>query len=237
MADVWQIVPEQLVLADTAVHVHRLPLTQEFSPFYNLLAPDERIRAARFVRAEDRRRYAVARGALRILIGRYEHIPPQQVQFVHNDFGKPLLFHKADLHFNVSHSQELALLAFARGCLIGVDIEFRRPLTDAQDIAQHHFSASEYDIFRQLPETQKQEAFFNCWTRKEAFIKAIGEGLTHPLNTFDVTFLPGDEARFLRMEGQNINDWQLHVLNPHSDFAAALAVARSHSLLTCYQWA
>ena len=236
MCDVWQPVPDRLLLTDTAVHIHRLSLTQDFAPFYNLLAPEERIRAARFIRAEDRRRYTVARGVLRLLIGRYENLRPERVQFVHNDFGKPLLFHQTDLQFNISHSQDLALLAFTRGCLIGVDVECKRPLPDADDIAKHHFSTSEYNIFHNLPESKKTEAFFNCWTRKEAFIKAIGEGLTHPLNTFDITFLPREEARFLRIEGEDITTWGLQAFHPHPGFAAAVAIARPQWQLTCYQF-
>ncbi|MCB8945532.1 MAG: 4'-phosphopantetheinyl transferase superfamily protein [Ardenticatenaceae bacterium] len=235
MCDDWLPVPTKWVLTGTAVHLHRLSLTQNFNTYYPYLSPDERLRVARFVRAEDRRRYTVARGMLRLLIGRYENLRPEQVQFVHNDFGKPLLFHQTDLQFNVSHSQELALLAFTRGCAIGVDVEFRRPLADADDIAQHHFSSYEYNIFHSLPPSQKHQAFFNCWTRKEAFIKAIGEGLSHPLHTFDVTFLPGDEARFLRIEGEDVTTWGLQAIHPHPDFAAALAVARPQWTLTCYQ--
>ena len=235
MCKIWQPLPDKLLLSGTAVHIHRLSLVQSFDNFYKYLSPEERIRAARFLRAEDRRRFTVARGMLRVLVGRYEKLRPEQVQFVHNDFGKPLLFHPTDLQFNVSHSQDLALLAFTRGCLIGVDVEFRRPLPDADDIAQHQFSAHEYRAFRQLPQFQKQEAFFNCWTRKEAFIKAIGEGLTHPLNTFDVTFLPGDEAHFLQIKGEDTNNWDLQSIEPHPDFAAAMAVKRHQGVMSCFE--
>lgn len=236
MCDDWLPVPDRLVLAPTAVHLHRLRLTQKFAPFYNLLAPDERIRAARFQLADDRRRYAVARGALRMLIGRYENIPPQQIQFAHNDFGKPLLLHETDLQFNVSHSQDLALLAFSRGRLIGVDVEFKRPLADAEDMAAHYFSPGEYDQFRQLGKAQQQAAFFSCWTRKEAFIKAIGEGLSHPLHTFAVTFVPGEVARFLWIAGQEIGAWKLRDVKPHPDCVAAIAVNAWTGELSCFEW-
>jgi 4'-phosphopantetheinyl transferase len=237
MSDVWLPPPENWVLANTAVHVHRLELCQNLTQFDKLLSSEEHSRAARFHFARDQRRYTVARGALRVLIGRYEQMPPEQVRFGQNDFGKPLLAHDTDLAFNISHSQDLALLAFTRGRLIGLDVEFRRPLTDAEDIAQHNFSASEYNIFHQLPPEQKTEAFFNCWTRKEAFIKAIGEGLSHPLGTFDVTFVPGDTARFLRIDGEDVVDWNLQTLHPHPDFAAAIAVPKWLESLTCYDWA
>ncbi len=236
MDDNWLSLPDDLILVDTAVHIHCLSLTQNFTSFYNLLSPEERIRAARFVQAVDRRRYAVARGVLRLLIDRYENIPPHQVQFAHNDFGKPLLLHETDLQFNVSHSQDLALLAFTRGRPIGVDVEYKRPLADADNIAKSHFSAIEYNIFRQLPESQKIEAFFNCWTRKEAFIKAIGEGLSYPLRTFAVSFRPGDEARFLWIEEGSHQKWELLALHLHPNFAGALAVAQPLESVTQYQW-
>src|SRR5690606_26602872 len=142
------------------------------------------------------------------------------IQFTYGSEGKPALEPPSDLHFNVSHSDEIALYAISFQQEVGVDIECMRPLDDIDQLAARTFSAHEYADWALLPETQKQAGFFNCWTRKEAFIKAVGQGLSYPLSAFDVSLKPGKPARFLRMDRESVQEWSLVDLCPASGFAA-----------------
>jgi len=129
-----------------------------------------------------------------------------------------------DLRFNVSHSEDLAVYAFALGREVGVDVEALRPMADSADIARSAFSAAEHRAFLALSPAERTEGFFNCWTRKEAFIKALGEGLSHPLDTFDVTLEPDQPARILRVgetEGERCG-WDLHTFSPRPGFVGAV---------------
>lgn len=229
---IWQMPPANLALTRDAVHVWLADLEPGalvVDDLARVLSPDEQERAARFYFDRDRRRYIVARGVLRRLIGRYLALPPTQIRFDYGKHGKPELaadMGVGNLEFNVSHSQTLALFAFTWGRVLGVDIEFARELDDAEGIARMNFSPREFAIFHQLPDTQKKDAFFNCWTRKEAFIKAIGEGLSHPLHQFDVTFVPGDLAKLIYVaeDAAEANRWRLLALHPHEEYKAALIV-------------
>lgn len=228
----WGAPPPELSLEDTAVHLWRVNLArpeETVAAFHHLLAPDERERAARFHFPRRRNRYIVSRSALRDLIGRYLERPPASIQFRYGEHGKPALaaaMDAPDFRFNVTHSQTLALIAFTRGRAIGVDVEFARRLDDALAIAERHFSPREFAQFRRLPPQQRVEAFFNCWTRKEAFIKAIGEGLSHPLDTFDVSFAPGETAVLRQVDGSPAKAarWRLESLAPAPGYIAALLV-------------
>jgi 4'-phosphopantetheinyl transferase len=194
------------------------------------LAADERERAARFRFERHRRQYEVGRGALRALLGGYLELPPGEVCFTYGERGKPSLGASppagSDLHFNLSNSHELALVGFARGVEIGVDVEHQKPMADLEQIAERFFSASERDALRQLPAHQKQEGFFNCWTRKEAYLKAVGQGLAARLDSFDVTLVPGEAPRMLTLEGDAARAarWFFQRFEPAPDYIGALAV-------------
>ena len=190
------------------------------------LSADERDRAGRFHFERDRRRFVVARGLLRLLLGRYLDVDPAALAFGYGPRGKPFLDGFEEPRFNLSHSGGLALLAFASGRDVGVDIEQERPLPGSEDIALHYFSAWEAAELRRLRADEREAAFFRCWTRKEAFIKATGDGLSQPLDAFDVTLAPGEPARLLRVLGEHeaARRFWLEDLRPAPDFAGALAV-------------
>ena len=197
--------------------------------FHQTLAEEERIRAARFKFEKDRVHYIVARGMLRRLLGAMLRIGPDQVRFRYSEYDKPSLseeFDSTGLRFNISHSGGRVLLAFALGRDLGVDIERIRPDFATEDIADRFFSACEVEALRSLPEEIRAEAFFSCWTRKEAFIKAIGEGLSCPLDKFDVTLLPDQPARLLatRVAGQPASKWSMRNLDVGKGFKAAIVV-------------
>ena len=198
------------------------------------LSAAERQRAARFALDRHRRRYIAARAQLRRLLGERLREAPEAIEFVYGRRGKPALaprFAASELRFNLSHCGDVALYAFAQAREIGVDIEEVRPLRDADDVAARFFSPRERLDYRGLPAAERAQGFFNCWTRKEAFIKALGGGLHIPLGCFDVSLVPGEPARILRV-GRKPGDrcgWQLIDLQPALGLTGA-AVVRAESV-------
>jgi 4'-phosphopantetheinyl transferase len=194
----------------------------------NLLSSDERARANRYHFERDRRCFVVGRALLRTILARYLESAPSKVQFTYGPHGKPSLAEgcgNTRLCFNVADSHELILLAFSRRLELGIDLEYMRDLPDAEQIAARFFSAEEHAVWQSLPADQKVAGFYNCWTRKEAFIKATGQGLSYPLRRFEVSLTPGEPARVMRIDGsvQQATGWALWMLNPGPDYAGALA--------------
>jgi 4'-phosphopantetheinyl transferase len=198
-----------------------------------LVSDAERIRASRFITDRERGRFIVARAWLRRLLSARLGMRPEAIEFQYGMHGKPALApHCADLdlRFNVSHAHDVAVYAFAREREIGVDVEFVRPMLDAEDIAAHFFSRRENEAYRGLHPSERLAGFFNCWTRKEAFVKALGNGLDYPLDRFDVSLAPGEPAQILRVEGASGSacGWTLHAFTPRFGVVGAIVVqARS----------
>jgi 4'-phosphopantetheinyl transferase len=224
------------------VHVWRaaldVPESQVRSLWY-ILTADECQRAERYVFAKDRTHFVVARGLLRVLLGRYLRQDPPQLRFIYGPHGKPALATDTGggaLRFNVSHSHGLALYAITRGREVGVDVERIRPEVAQEKIAERFFSPREVTLLRALPAPLQATAFFACWTRKEAYIKATGEGLTLSLGQFDVSLVPGEPAALLRTawDPQEAARWVLQDLAPALDYRAAVAVAGHDWRLTCW---
>jgi 4'-phosphopantetheinyl transferase len=236
--------PLDLELPADEIHVWRASLDQpvpRFQRLKQLLSPDESMRAEQFHFEQDRKRFIACHGILRTILGRYLNVDPNRLQFCNGKNGKPALAHEFDngsIHFNLSHSNEIVLYGFARDQQMGVDIERIRNISEMDQITKRFFSKTENEILRNLPDNQKKEAFFNCWTRKEAFIKAIGEGLSYPLNKFVVSLVPGEPARLLRIEGDSkaASRWFIQELNPAPGFAAAFAVEGRRRQLRFWQW-
>jgi 4'-phosphopantetheinyl transferase len=240
----WQLPPEKLKLTSHAVHVWRAALEQPEAVLQRLskgLSPDETARAGRFHFEQDRRHFIVGRGILRSLMAGYLGSSPAEIEFSYGPQNKPTLVAgpgRLNLRFNLAHSHGQALYAFTVGREIGVDLEQIRPLDDAEDIAKRFFSARDYETFMVVPAPQRLEAFFNCWTRKEAYIKALGQGLSHPLDTFDVSLTPGEPARLLAIQGdpQETSRWSLLALTPEPGYAAALMVEGQDWALRCWTY-
>jgi 4'-phosphopantetheinyl transferase len=197
-----------------------------------LLSEDERKRASRFVFDRDKRRFVVARAGLRKLLAHQLRLDPSSVELKYSSTGKPALGDQsaiADLRFNVSHSEDVAVFAFALGRDIGIDVEFVRAIPDADGIAARFFSLRENEAYFALDARDRPQGFFNCWTRKEAFIKAIGDGLSHPLDRFDVSLAPRDPARILSVDGVPGEDcgWMVHSFFPSPGFVAAVVTQTS----------
>jgi 4'-phosphopantetheinyl transferase len=196
---------------------------------HQTLSADELERAERFRFREHRIHFIAARGMLRQMLGRFLDIAPSKIRFQYSKFGKPSLsedFNSSSLKFNISHSDGKVILAFAIGREVGIDIERIRPDFASGDIAERFFSAWEVERLRSLPISARTEAFFNCWTRKEAYIKAIGEGLSCPLDRFDVTLLPGEPARLVATRGEGVaaDRWVMRDLDVGQGYKAALVM-------------
>jgi 4'-phosphopantetheinyl transferase len=202
------------------ITLHAVPL--DGAPDPALLAPDERERAARFVHDVHRRRFIVARAALRRILGAHLGVAPATLRFTEGAHGKPAL-DGTGLEFNLSHSHELALVAVTRDAPVGVDVEHLRPVADALGIARSHFAPSERAALAAAPADARDLVFLRGWTRKEAFIKAIGEGLSHPLDQFEVSLT--DEARFLGIGGDPAAAarWSLFSFEPAPGYLGAVA--------------
>ncbi len=167
-----------------------------------LLSDAERDRASRFAFDSDQRRFTVARAGLRTLLATRLGVTAEAVELTYGKNGKPALAKaQADsgLRFNLSHSGDVAAYAFSMGQEIGIDVEGIREIANADNIAARFFSARESEVYDTLAPIDKPLGFLNCWTRKEAFIKALGDGLSYPLDTFDVSLRPGEPAEILRV--------------------------------------
>ena len=240
----WLLPPADLTLSPHQVHIWRAALdlppevVQQIGTF---LADDERARARRFHFERDRRRFTVGRGVLRLILSRYLKIIPDEIQLSYGPQGKPYLSEPplpGSLLFNVSHSHELALIAFTDHREIGIDVEYLRPMPDLEAIATHFFARQETETLLNLPTNQQIEGFFNCWTRKEAYIKAIGQGLTMPLDQFDVSLAPGQPAAMLNnyQNPDEVSRWSLTAFVPASNYVAAVAVEGNDWQPAFFQW-
>ena len=222
---------EDVTLSSNQVHVWCICLdllSLRFEYLKRLLSGDEVYRAMRFCFERDRIRFVITRAMLRVILSWYLRRKPGELCFSYTKYGKPVLADASDdfaIDFNVSHSGGLALCAIARDREIGVDIESIRPFKNMEGIVMSMFSKQEKEVFSALPEYMKQEAFFNCWTRKEAYTKAVGRGLSYPLDKFSVSMMPGEPARLLEVEGEQNEEcrWALKEISPAPGYVAAVA--------------
>jgi 4'-phosphopantetheinyl transferase len=224
--------PADLTLEADDVHVWLGSMLQppaEIALFMELLGPEERERAARYLFEEDRKRFIIRHGMLRILLSRYLGMEASRLRLHHGEHGKPALTEtdEAALYFNLSHSDAIALFAFSRDYELGVDIERIREISEMKQIVARYFSAGEKLKFNSTPRHRKKEAFFNCWTRKEAFIKATGEGLSRPLDGFDTMAAPGSGDQ---------TTWKIYTLGLGQEYAGSLAANCNNLNLWCFRW-
>ena len=222
----------QLDLPEGEVHVWCAPLDgllARESSLFRTMSPDEKARARRFVFERDRERFSVCRGLLRRILGSYLGVAPSEVQFAYGAHGKPRLGPShagSGLRFNVSHSGQLALLAFTHHWEVGVDIELLRHLADVEELARESLSVLEQKALLTLPPELRSAAFLRAWTRKEAILKALGAGIGAPLDRFSVSLDAGTHIEILDMDPSmgSMDEWKLYSLDTAPEIAAALAV-------------
>jgi 4'-phosphopantetheinyl transferase len=244
IAPPWSLPPATLILDGNDVHVWRAALeepTQSIDRFFSTLSADERLRASRFHFQIDREYFIATHGILRSILGLYLNLAPESLSFSYSSHGKPALSFEPGaraIRFNISHSHGVALFAITRGREVGIDLEFLRRDLETEQIAKRFFSRHENSTLGALPAVVRKQAFFLCWTRKEAYIKARGEGLSLPLDQFDVSLLPGEPAALLstRPDPDEAHRWSLRELTPDADYAAAIAVQGCDWSLSCWRW-
>ena len=240
----WQESSLPPALTEDAIHTWCVSLRQpshKITQLAQLLSSDECDRASRFVFDRDREKYTVARGTLRLLLGQYLNSQPEQIQFSYGPQNKPYPAKESNqstLQFNLAHSQNMAVYAITRHQELGVDIEAIRPMDDKEQIARRFFSSTECDSLISLPKEQQLIGFFNCWTRKEAFLKATGDGLTRPLDSFNVSLTPGAPAKLQSIGGstKTAEDWSLFELKPAEGYIGAIAIPGKQWQVSCWCW-
>lgn len=233
----WERSASQPDLQREEVHVWRvrLPLREEgYEALWGLLMEEEREKVSRFRFEKDRRLAVVARGVLRQLLKYYTQNP---VDLSYNQYGKPYL-PSSPLQFNVAHSGEVVLLAFTLVGLVGVDVEYMRDQVEFVDLAKHFFAPREVEMLMALPPRLRAQGFYNCWSRKEAYIKACGLGLALPLDSFAVSLSPDEPAALLSSHEGETSDWSLFALETGHECAGALAVRHKEykCVLRCFDW-
>ena len=239
----WSRPPGNLVLATGEVQVWRAALDLEASRVRILretLTSDERSRADRFRFPDDCRSYVVARAVLRGILARYVEMDPARVPIRHGPLGKPELGDacgERPLNFNLSHSHHLAVYAVTMERQVGIDVEHIRPVSAYVKIVERFFSPLEASALRAMADDARQEAFFACWTRKEAYVKARGVGLSSSLRAFSVSLDPGHGSGLLETtDGQEPSRWSIHSLNVGQGYAAALAVDTAPCQIRRWEW-
>jgi 4'-phosphopantetheinyl transferase len=221
-----------LTLDTTEVHIWQASLDgRPADIFESFLSSDELARADRFHFPRDRQHFVVARGLLRNLLAAYLGVNCSELRFSYGAQGKPflLLDGQAQINFNVSHSNGRAAYAFSRGRELGIDLEYVKDDFDDELVAKRFFSPAEVLALRTVPADMRKQAFFNCWTRKEAYIKARGEGLSMPLDQFDVTLKPGEPVALLNnyREEREVSRWSMESLSAPDGYVGAV-VAEGH---------
>ena len=230
-------------LARREIHVWCASLATDETTLQRLestLADQERERARRFIFERDRDRYIAARGILRDLLGKYLHCAPRSIEFVYGPYGKPALASDAlrpAICFNLSHSHGLAAVAIGQEREVGIDVELIRAEFASEAIAKRYFSAREIDELSRLPAELRTEGFFLCWTRKEAYIKAKGDGLQIPLDSFDVSLSPGRPATLSSVDQPR---WGIESFVPtlvsERRFAAAVVAEGKDWIARYFEW-
>lgn len=236
----WDAAPVGLKPVDGEVHVFLAPLdipAERIDELASWLSDDEWQRARRFHLERDRRRFVAGRGTLREILTALVGINPRSLAFSYGESGKPQIIAPAaacSIHFNLAHSDSIAVYAVAKHEL-GVDVERIRAMDNAEQMAERFFSPREKLCLMALPAEQRAEAFFNCWTRKEAYLKAIGSGLNDRLNQIEVSLAPGEAADLLGVPNDS-QKWLLHSLVPAAEFVGALAIQSEDLRVNCWKW-
>jgi 4'-phosphopantetheinyl transferase len=240
----WEPATVNNELGEGEAHVWRASLDQPadmIAKFAPRLSKDEYQRAERFLRPSDRSRFIAGRGILRKIISAYLALAPDEVRLVYNEYGKPFISddqNRGALSFNLSHSNGMALYAVVRGRRVGIDVEYMREDCATLEIAERFFSKDEFEALRAVASDQRTKAFFNCWSRKESYIKAIGMGVSYPLDGFTVSLAPDAAPELLEVnaDATEATCWKMYELDVAEGYAAALIVENPPISLRRFQW-
>lgn len=224
----WKNPPETLELLDSKIDVWSVNInnyTNKLFDYWELLSSSEKEKADRFRFEKDKNCYVIARGLLRILLSRYLNIKSQKINFRYAEKGKPYLEHPSNIKFNLSHSKNCIVLAFTKNIELGIDVEYAKNNLEILQVAESFFSKQEIKALKSIQSIYRLSAFYNCWTRKEAFIKATGDGLSFPLNQFTVSLESSESAELVetRWDNKEKDLWSLETFTPQKDYIGAVA--------------
>ncbi|WP_150451330.1 4'-phosphopantetheinyl transferase family protein [Arenibacter lacus] len=208
------------------------------SRYYEMLNACEKIRAEKYKFIKDKNMFITARSVLRMLSAFYLNKTPSQIEIKYGPFGKPYLYGENRLKFNISHSGCRVVLAFCKQGAIGVDIEKIKTNFDVMEIAENYFSEMEVNALGAIPQADQKKAFFRCWTRKESFLKAIGEGLSLPLDSFSVTLDDDKNAKLLetKWDPSEKEKWKMFAFVPDTNYMGAISVHSNIENIKYYRW-
>jgi 4'-phosphopantetheinyl transferase len=237
----WATPPKHPALTPGSVHVWKANLSitaQSQKQYLQILSPDEQERANRFIFEKDRTHFIAGRGILRKLLGIYLNEKPETFTFEYGGQGKPTLSGNPTLQFNLSHANGIALYGLTKQHDIGIDVEYIKKDIELKTLATQFFSKKEAALLLTLPKAQLPQGFFNCWTRKEAFIKADGRGLSCPLDQFEVSLIPGHTAQLMatHWDPEELNKWSMFSIDVQTGFVGALVVKGAVNSICHYQW-
>jgi 4'-phosphopantetheinyl transferase len=239
MTTVWTTPSKDLRLSENEIHLWRASLEDiEWTVLHRLeatLNAEEKSRATRFHFSRDRDHFVASRGILRELLGSYLKHPASELEFRYGPQDKPALRTNGEspIRFNLSHSHGLAVYAISVGREVGIDVEMIRPDFAGDEIAERYFSQTELKELRALPPEMKAEGFFNCWTRKEAYVKAHGAGLQIPLEGFNVSLTPEKPEK---LESSDCSRWSLYSFQPAPQYVGAVVGEGRDWRLRCWEW-
>src|SRR5262245_9653237 len=242
--DEWIHSSDVIELGSDEVHIWRASLDQNAKIITNLaalLSQSEYQRAVKYHRSVDSDRFIVGRGILRKIISAYLGLSPGKLQVSYNEYGKLAISddqNDRDLNFNLSHSGELARYAVTRERVVGIDIEYIRKNFATLEIAEHFFSMDELAALKSLPVDLRTTGFFTCWSRKEAFIKAKGMGVSYPLGRFTVSLAPDEPPALLKVDDdeREAGQWKMYELRPGAGYVATMLVTEPQISLKYYHW-
>jgi 4'-phosphopantetheinyl transferase len=245
MGILWRFPPSHVDLPSNEIHLWCRSLInldpEALEGFKNILSEDEHIRASKFIAEKDRAKFIQARGILRSVLAFYLKIDPKEVEFEYTRHRKPVLSFNSEenIQFNLSHAEDIVLIGIVRDFEIGVDVESLSHCRESEiDIIKEFCSPQEISLLQKVSQPQKLEAFLNCWTRKEAYLKALGRGLDDSLQDIHVTFQPGEPPRFLSI-GENTQEashWFLQGLQPATGYIGAVACRQRGLRLATWHW-
>lgn len=226
------------------IHIWMLSLNQPGTSIGNYertLSTFELNRANAYQSIDLRTKYVLAHISLRFILGHYLDTEPHEIIYGYETHGKPYIIapESQDLNFNMTYSQDRALIALMKGNSIGIDLEYYKDLSDVNQLVDRYFSPAERSYYYQLKPEDRLRAFYRGWTRKEAFIKALGSGLSFPLDSFTVTITPDEPVRLDNLKGDSPKRWQIYDLSelfPGKDYEAALAVEGNINHIVFREW-
>lgn len=205
-------------------------LVCQYDSYFEILDDAEKTRATRYHFDKDRQSFALTRASLRLILAGYLSVESSSIQFAYNRHGKPFLDLQSStgepIRFNVSHSGRFGLIAVTQSAAVGVDIEYCKRDIDLIELASRFFSKGECASLKSLPESEHHMAFYRCWTRKEAYVKAVGEGLSIPLDSFDVSLDPELQPQLLRSKRGVASEWRMFDVPMEKGYLGALTTAQ-----------